>query len=123
MNKGTLTVIPMETANNLARLTREEQSSRTDFEVYQGELSSNKVHLFIASHNWKVLDIIVSEDTDLSVIPSMLVKFDKVRFRFICDINPDILNLLCECFPAKQGKLRKAYLLNQSILSILEQEA
>ena len=119
MHKKLLRITPIDSKLNLLRLSRLDQRNAQEVVVLERDLEDKRAHLFIASHTWEMLDLTVTKNTAVGLIPIILSKCEGIKISIECEMTFSIVNMLCECFPNRKGELRKAFLLKKDVLSVL----
>lgn len=78
------------------------------------------VHIFIASHHWDKLKIQICEDIPANVMRYVRQAVDTIDVVDLPDtITSHIVEVLCELFPDRAGKIRRQFLLGADIKEVL----
>lgn len=78
-------------------------------------LQDKAVHLFIASNEWDLLDIKLTEDIPEDILKYVVTRCKAVKVRVDASTK-HCMHLLCELYPDSAGKIRKNYMLGKNLL-------
>lgn len=83
-------------------------------------LQDKAVHLFIASNEWELLDIKLTDDIPQDTLKYVITKCKDVKVRKCSTINKHTMHLLCELYPDKAGIIRKNFMLGRDVWEVLK---
>lgn len=92
-----------------------------EYHITYNQLKSNATHLFIASNEWDELHITLCEEIPLNVLKYVRMACKDIKVLLPVKQTEHIMELMCELYPDKTGKIRKYYMMKKDMkLAVME---
>ena len=82
-------------------------------------LRLNATHIFIASNHWEELHITLTDDIPLNVLKYVRMAVERVVVLMPTVQTEHTMELMCELYPEKSGKIHKAFMLHKDMKGVV----
>lgn len=83
--------------------------------IYPTWLEDKGTHLFIASNIWDKLHVDICDEIPDKTLRYVITKCKAIDVTLPAELSDKHVALLCELYPAKEGQIRKAAMLNRDV--------
>lgn len=82
-------------------------------------LKMKAVHLFIASHVWESITLELSDEIPECYLSCMNMCCANIKVKLPSEVTYKTLQLLCDLYPDRAGKLRKAFMTQRPLGEVI----
>lgn len=118
MDNQKMILIIDDNSTSFKSMTREQLDNSKIISVSQDDLKDNRVIAYITSCEFKTLVLKIYNGIIAPIVKEIMCYIDKIQVSNEGEQTQQLLNLMIELFPEKEGELRRAYMCQHNIMNV-----